>query len=79
MIVALVVVLTVIITRRDIAYSLVAVWALAGIAVEQSLYPNIITVAEIAIAIILVALILSLAVGRLRHKRTLILTSNMKS
>jgi benzodiazapine receptor len=79
MIVALVVVLTVIIARRDIAYSLVAVWALAGIAVEQSLYPNIITVAEIAIAVILIALILSFAIGRLRHKRTLILTSNMKS
>jgi translocator protein len=79
MIAALVVVLTVIIARRDISYSLVAVWALAGIAVEQSLYPNIITVAEIAIAVILIALILSLVVGRLRHKRTLILTSNMKS
>jgi len=69
-IVALAVVLMVIIARRDIAYSLVAVWALVGIAVKQNTYPSIITVAEVAVAVILIALTLSLVAGRLRHKRT---------
>lgn len=67
--IALIVTLAVIIARKDIAYSLVVVWALAGIAVKQNTYPSIVTVAEIAIAVILIALALSLAVRRLRHKR----------
>ena len=68
--IALIVTLIVIVARRDIAYSLVVVWALLGIAVKQSLYPNIVTVAEIGALIILVALALSLAASRLRHKRS---------
>jgi argininosuccinate synthase len=68
--VALVVTLAVIVARRDIAYSLVVVWALAGIAVKQSAYPNIVAVAEVAIAVILIALALSIGARRLRHKRT---------
>ena len=39
--IALIVTLMVIVARRDIAYSLVVVWALVGIAVKQSTYPNI--------------------------------------
>lgn len=68
--IALIVTLFVIVARRDAAYSLVVVWALAGIAVKQSLYPNIVTVAEIGSLIILVALALSLATLKLRHKRS---------
>jgi benzodiazapine receptor len=67
--IALTVTLAVIVARKDIAYSLVVVWALAGIAVKQNTYPSIATVAEIASAVILIALALSLAVRRLRHKR----------
>ena len=66
--IALIVTLIVIVARRDLAYSLVIVWALAGIAVKQNTYPTIATVAEIAIAVILVALTLSLVAWRLRHK-----------
>ncbi len=68
MVIALVVTLVVIAARRDIAYSLVVVWALAGIAVKQSAYPNIVAVAEIGIVVILVVLAVSLVVWRFRHK-----------
>jgi len=69
LLVALVVALAVIFTRRDIAYSLVIIWALAGIAVNQSSYPNIVLTIEVAIAIIIVGLIASLIASRLRHRR----------
>jgi hypothetical protein len=61
--------LIVIPARKDFAYSLVVVWALADITVKQSTHPNILAVAEVAIAVILVASALSIAVGRWRHKR----------
>jgi translocator protein len=57
---ALIVTLTVIIARKDIAYSLVAVWALLGIAAKQTVYPNIVLTAEGATVAILIALALSL-------------------
>ena len=70
MCIALIVTLIVIVARRDLAYCLVVVWALVGIAVKQSTYPNIVVVAEAAIAAILIVLALTFAEGRLRHKRT---------
>ena len=72
-IIALVIVLTVtlavIVARRDIAYSLVIVWALAGIAVKQNVYLNIVMVAEVAIAVILVSLALSFIAKKIRRNR----------
>ena len=68
MIAALVVTLAVIAARRDIAYSLVVVWALGGIAVKQNTYPNIVAVAEVGIVIIVIAMVLSLALWKFRHK-----------
>jgi hypothetical protein len=65
--VALLITLLVIATRRDIAYSLVVIWALAGIAVNQT-NGNVILTAEIALIIIGIALIVTLAVQRLRKK-----------
>ncbi len=66
--VALVITLLVIATRRDIAYSLVIVWALAGIAVKQGASPNIVVTAEIAIVIIFIALVLTVAFYMLRGR-----------
>ena len=66
--VALIIVLAVIITRRDIAYSLVIVWALAGIAINQSIYGDIVTLAEIGIALVLVVLTLTIIGYRLKYK-----------
>lgn len=59
--VVLVITLMVVATRRDIVYSLVIVWALAGIAVKQSVPPNIVVTAEIGIVVIFIALVLAVA------------------
>jgi len=66
--IALIIALAVIITRRDIAYSLVIVWALAGIAINQSIYGDIVTLAEIGIALVLVVLTLTIISYRLKYK-----------
>lgn len=66
--VALIIALAVIVTRKDIAYSLVIVWALAGIAINQSIYGDIVTLAEIGIALVLVVLTLTIIVYRLKYK-----------
>jgi hypothetical protein len=68
--IALIVTLIVIFARRDIAYSLVVVWALVGIAAKQGMYPNIVSVAEVGAAIILLTVTLSFVARLLRHKRT---------
>lgn len=56
-IVALIITLLVIGTRRDIAYALVIIWALVGIAVKQSAYPTIVLLTEICAIVIAVALV----------------------
>jgi len=66
--VAVLIDLIVIATRKDIAYSLVFIWALAGIAVNQSTNSTIVITCEIAIAVIAVALAISVAFYRLRKK-----------
>jgi len=66
--IALIVTLIVIVARRDIAYGLVVVWALAGIAAKQNMYPTIVLIANEAIAVILVALALSLVAWKLKRK-----------
>jgi hypothetical protein len=65
--VALLITLAVIATRKDIAYSLVLVWALIGIAVNQSAYQNIVLAAETSAIIIIVALAAFLAVSKLKR------------
>ena len=55
-IVALLIALLVVATRKDIAYGLVIVWALIGIAVKQSGNQNIVTLTEISAIIVLLAL-----------------------
>jgi benzodiazapine receptor len=64
--IALIIDLVVLATRSDIAYSLVFIWALAGIAVNQTANPSIVLTAEVAVAIIAVALPITLAFSRLR-------------
>ena len=68
LIIALVITLAVIVKRRDIAYSLVIVWALGGIAVKQNTSQNVVTTAEIAIGVILIALALVATIYRFRKK-----------
>lgn len=64
--VALLITLGVIATRKDVAYSLVIVWALVGIAVNQSGYQNIVLAATVSVVSIVVALVAVLAVSMLR-------------
>jgi len=56
-IIALVVTLTVIVTRKDVAYSLVILWALGGIIVKQAAYENIVLTAEVSAVIVVIALV----------------------
>jgi len=65
--VALLITLAVIATRKDIAYSLVLVWALIGIAVNQSAYQNIVLAAEISAIIIIAALAAFIAMSKLKR------------
>ncbi len=65
-VVALVITLIVLATRKDLGYGLVIVWALIGIAVKQSANQNILTLLEASIIIILVAMAATLLVNRLK-------------
>ena len=56
-IIALIITLGVIVTRKDVAYSLVLVWALVGIVVKQSANQSIVLTAGASVAVILIALI----------------------
>lgn len=53
-------------TRRDFAYSLVLVWALIGIVVNQRAYQNIVLAAAASVIIILVALVAVTAMPKLK-------------
>jgi hypothetical protein len=64
--VALLITLGVIATRRDVAFSLVLVWALVGIAVNQSAYQNVVLASLIGAVTIAVALVVVLAVSKLK-------------
>jgi hypothetical protein len=66
--VALLIALLVVATRRDVAYGLVIIWALVGIALNQSGNQNISMIAEISAGIVAVALAASILLRRLRNK-----------
>ena len=67
-IVALLITLAVIATRKDVAYALVIIWALVGIAAKQSSNQNIVTTTEASAAITAVALIAVIILTRLKRK-----------
>jgi benzodiazapine receptor len=66
-VIALLITLLVIATRKDVAYGLVVIWALLGIAVKQSGNQNIVTTTEISAVVIVIALALSILISRLRR------------
>jgi benzodiazapine receptor len=67
-IVALVITLLVLATRKDIAYGLVIVWALVGIAVKQSGNQNIVILTEASAVIVLLALAATILLNRLKRR-----------
>ena len=64
-IIALLLSLTVIVTRRDIAYGLVIIWAFIGISVAQTAQ-NIITLTQISALIVLITLVATIILQKLR-------------
>ncbi len=66
-IVALLITILVMATRKDAAYGLVIIWALVGIAVKQSGNQNIVTATEVGAVVVIIALISSILMSRLRR------------
>ncbi len=67
-IVALLITLLVVATRKDVAYSLVIIWALLGIAMKQSGNQTIVTLTEASAVIVAVALVATVLFTRLRRR-----------
>jgi benzodiazapine receptor len=65
--VALVLTLIMLATRKDVAFSLVVVWALFGILSKQSGFQNIVLTAEVAIAVILIAVCAVIVVSKFKR------------
>jgi benzodiazapine receptor len=65
---ALVIAMLVLATRRDIAYGLVIVWALVGIAAGQTGNQNIVTLAQASAVIVLIALAAIILFTKLRRQ-----------
>jgi translocator protein len=66
--VALIITILMLFTRKDVAYSLVIIWALVGIGVKQSGNQTILMLVEISAAIVAVALISTILVTQIRKK-----------
>ncbi len=66
--VALIITMLMLFTRKDVAYSLVIIWALVGIGVKQSGNQTIVMLTEMSAAIVAVALIATILVSQLRKK-----------
>jgi len=64
--VALVITGLMLFTIKDIAYSLVIIWALVGIAVKQSGNPTIVMVAEASAVIVAIMLIATIIIAKVR-------------
>ena len=66
-VVALLITLAVIATRKDAAYGLVIVWALAGIMVKQMENQTIVLTTQVSITIALVAIVAMVVVSKLKR------------
>jgi hypothetical protein len=66
-IIALLITILVLIIRKDVAYGLVIIWAFVGIAVEQSGNQNIVTLTQASAIIVLITLISSILIAKLRR------------
>lgn len=67
-VVALVITLLMLATRKDIAYALVIVWALIGIALNHTEDQTVVLAAEAAAALVAVALVATIVLGIVRKK-----------
>jgi hypothetical protein len=60
--------LTVILTRRDVAYGLVIMWVLARVAYNQTGAASLVMLTEVEVVIVAVAMAVSLATARFARK-----------
>ncbi|MFC1487725.1 tryptophan-rich sensory protein [Thermoproteota archaeon] len=67
-IIALLISILVLVTRKDIAYGLVIIWAFVGISVGQSGNQNIVTLTQVGAIIVLITLVSSILITKLRQK-----------
>ena len=67
-VVALLIALLVVATRKDVAYALVIIWAFVGIAVKQSANQTIVMLTEIGAAVVAIALVVTILFTKLRRK-----------
>jgi len=67
-VVALLISLLVVATRKDVAYALVIIWAFVGIAVKQSANQTIVMLTEIGAAVVAIALVVTILFTKLRRK-----------
>ena len=66
-IIALLIAILVLITRNDIAYGLVIIWAFVGISVGQSGNQNIVNLSQASAIIVLIILVSSILITKLRR------------
>ena len=66
--VALVITMLMLATRKDIAYSLVIIWALIGIGVNHTGNQSVVTLIEVASALVAVALVATVLMSNLPRK-----------
>jgi len=66
--VALIITILMLITRKDVAYSLVIIWALVGIGVKQSGNQTVVLLTEVGAVIVAIVLIVVVLVAKMRKK-----------
>jgi hypothetical protein len=64
---ALLIAILVVLTRKDVAYGLVVIWAFLGIAVKQSSNQNIVITTEVGAIILAITLIATIIFSKLKH------------
>lgn len=67
-IIALLVSLIVTVTRKDVPYGLVIIWAFTGIAAAQTANRNIVMLTQVSAIIVLLALVATIIIDKLRQK-----------
>ncbi len=66
--IALLLSLIVIVTRKDIAYGLVIIWAFVGISAAQTSHQTIVTLTQISAIIVLLVLVVTIIISKFRKK-----------
>ncbi len=66
--VALIITMLMLVTRKDVAYSLVIIWALVGIGVKQSENQTVVMLTEISASIVAIALVATILVTKFRKE-----------